>query len=130
MSIELTACRFADTRQRLKIGHLIQDMHKAMRQYSTTRRAVWELYDDRLMTEWHVWEDEFSEWVLRTATGEAFRAAIEAVELLRFDLGSQFDDILLGSVYISTVTHQDPQLNDWYCMRFPHGAGVIMCSLV
>jgi hypothetical protein len=27
MSIELTACRFADTRQRLKIGHLIQDMH-------------------------------------------------------------------------------------------------------
>ena len=30
--------------QRFKIGHLIQDMHKAMRQYSTARRAAAELF--------------------------------------------------------------------------------------
>ena len=79
-------------RQRFKIGHLIQDMHKAMRQYSTARRAAAELfeYDDDFSVHATEWVEGNSEWVLGTAAGETLRAAIGVVRGLYSELENEF----------------------------------------
>ena len=78
--------------QRFKIGHLIQDMHKAMRQYSTARRAAAELfeYDDDFSVHATGWVEGNSEWVLGTAAGETLRAAIGVVRGLYSKLENEF----------------------------------------
>jgi hypothetical protein len=78
--------------QRFKIGHLIQDMHKAMRQYSTARRAAAELfeYDDDFSVHPTEWVEGNSEWVLGTAAGETLRAAIGVVRGLYSELENEF----------------------------------------
>jgi hypothetical protein len=117
-----------DIRQRFKIGHLIQDMHKAMRQYSTARRAAAGLfeYGDDFSTAGE-WVEGNSGWVLGTAAGETLHAAIGVVRGLYSELQNEFplppsphpsvyDDA--GSVFeyapVCSVIFFDPaENNEW-----------------
>ena len=126
--------------QRFKIGHLIQDMHKAMRQYSTARRAAAELfeYDDDFSVHPTEWVEGNSEWVLGTAAGETLRAAIGVVRGLYSELENEFPppSYPRPSVYDGAgsvlITYNAP-VNSWIFpihTRTMNGAGVSILMMM